>query len=184
MKLLHSLYGVLVIIPKFHLVRWLMFQHIGEWSLVSRHVFRSSTIHKPIIASMWDSVIKCWYYHILFISIILLSSEYFVSCFMIFDNMSMVSLFLDGTISYKVSIFITSIALNIGRISLDILLFLVLLVVMMVLLLLAVIPSVNCDTWYSVSPIFSSLVTSQDSSCLHSSWIRLKEIIFLLAQIP
>ena len=73
----------------------------------------------------------------------------------------MVSLFPNGEISYKVSLFLTSIALNIGSISLGIIFFIVLLLVMMevllLILLLEVLPSVNSE---SLIFSFSSLLLS------------------------
>ena len=126
-----------------------MFKHINEWFLVSHLLFKSSTIHNTIIASVWDNDSKCWDYHILFIWINLLSYESFLCWFIVFDNMSMVSFFPDGIIYCKVSIFFTSIASKIWRISLSLVLFLILLLlamkVLLILFLLEVLPSVNYE---------------------------------------
>ena len=93
---------------------------------------------------------------------ILLSSESFVCWFIIFDNMSMVSPYPEKTISCKVSLFITSVASDVGRILYELLLFLVLsLVVMVILLLLVFISSVNNERLsFSFSHLFFSCYES------------------------
>ena len=110
------------------LVRWLMLRHIDEWFFVSHHIFICPTIQKPIIASMWDSSRECWYWHIRFIRIILLSFAYFVCWFILFGGVSMVSFIIVegvlilGTISCKVSLLITTITLNTCRIFYELIL--------------------------------------------------------------
>ena len=93
--------------------------------------------------------------------------------------MSMVSLFLDATISCKMSLFITSVASNIWSISLGVLQFLVLLLVVMksflvlvvmkgflLLLILEFLPSVNCESLtFSCSHILLSYHNSSFFLC-------------------
>ena len=111
----------MVVISKFHLVRWLMFGKLHKGFLESCHMFGSPTFYKTINASMCDVSRESGNQNIFFITwrifTFLLNS--LCGMFIVFCSMSMMySLvvfllvgvsFVSSTISGKVSYFITSI---------------------------------------------------------------------------
>ena len=96
--------------------------------------------------------------------------------------------FMDGTFSFQLSLFITSITSNIWKISFGLIRFLYFFLLWwnfsFFSFFLKFFLVYTGRDWFPVSSIFSSLITSLSSSCAHYSQSLLKDINFLLAQIP